>query len=62
NFVSRIKHHCGRDNLVGLEVAARTSAVRYQRGGYWLRPARNLLCLMMYFAGIPLRTIAKVYR
>ena len=62
NFVSRIKHHCGRDNLVGLEVAARTSAVRYQRGGYWLRPARNLLCLMMYFAGIPLRIIAKVYR
>jgi rSAM/selenodomain-associated transferase 2 len=62
NFVSRIKHHCGRENLVGLDVAARTSAVRYQRGGYWLRPARNLLCLMLYFIGIPLRTITKIYR
>ncbi|MDE0780492.1 MAG: TIGR04283 family arsenosugar biosynthesis glycosyltransferase [Alphaproteobacteria bacterium] len=62
NFVSRIKHHCGRESLVGLDVAARTSAVRYKRGGYWLRPVRNLLCLALYFTGIPLRTIAKIYR
>lgn len=61
NFVSRIKHHQGRDALVGLDVAARTSAVRYRRGGYWLRPARNLLCLGLYFMGVPLRTISRIY-
>lgn len=62
NFVGRIKHHCGRDKLFQLDVAARTSAARYQQGGYWRRPALNLFCLILYFAGIPLRTIAKIYR
>lgn len=62
NFVSRIKHQLGRDALVGLDVAARTSAARYQRGGYWRRPARNLLCLMLYFMGVPVNTISRIYR
>lgn len=61
NFISRFKHHHGPENLVGLDVAARTSAVRYRRGGYWLRPARNILCLMLYFSGIPLQTISRIY-
>lgn len=61
NFVSRIKHHCGFENLVQLHTAARTSAVRYQRGGYWLRPMRNALCLFLYFAGFRLSLISKIY-
>jgi hypothetical protein len=45
-----------------LDVRARTSAVRYRRGGYWRCPVRNVFCLMLYFVGVPLRTIAKIYR
>lgn len=61
NFVTRIKHRCGQENLVQLDAVAQTSAERYQRDGYWVRPARNALCRMMYFVGLPLGTIAKVY-
>ena len=61
NFIARIKHRCGYSSLVQLDAVARTSAARYQRDGYWLRPLRNALCLTMYYSGISLRTIAKVY-
>lgn len=61
NFVTRIKHRCGPESLIELDAVALTSAARYRRDGYWVRPARNALCRMMYFAGFPLRTIAKVY-
>jgi rSAM/selenodomain-associated transferase 2 len=52
----------GRRRLVRLDVAATTSAARYRRGGYLLRPARNLFCLSLYFAGVPPRLILRVYR
>lgn len=52
----------GRARLGYLDVAAVTSAARYQKGGYVLRPARNLLCLGLYFAGVPPRLIARLYR
>jgi rSAM/selenodomain-associated transferase 2 len=61
NFVTRIKHRCGPDSLIQLDAVALTSAERYRRDGYWVRPARNALCRMMYFAGFSLRSIAKVY-
>jgi len=61
NFVTRIKHRCGHDSLIQLDAVALTSADRYRRDGYWVRPARNALCRMMYFAGFSLRSIAKVY-
>lgn len=51
----------GRKRLVELAAAAVTSAERYQKSGYWLRPARNLLCLGLYFAGVPPRLIAGLY-
>ncbi|MFP6747733.1 MAG: TIGR04283 family arsenosugar biosynthesis glycosyltransferase [Alphaproteobacteria bacterium] len=51
----------GRRRLVMLPVAARTSARRYRRDGYWRRPARNLLCLGLFFLGLPPKHIAKVY-
>jgi rSAM/selenodomain-associated transferase 2 len=52
----------GRRRLVFLDAPATTSAARYRRGGYLLRPARNLFCLSLYFAGVPPRLILRVYR
>jgi hypothetical protein len=37
------------------------SARRYRDGGYIRRPLRNLLCLSLYFFGIPARHIARLY-
>ena len=51
----------GRRRLVALPVAATTSAERYRREGYLRRPARNLICLAGYFAGVPPRTIQRLY-
>ncbi len=51
-----------RARLVALDVAAVTSARRYLRSGYLLRPARNLCCLSLYFMGLPPRLIARIYR
>ena len=42
-------------------IAATTSAVRYRRDGYLLRPMRNLCCLTLYFLGVPPKAIAKLY-
>jgi len=57
-MVSRIKNH----RLEQLPAIAVTSAERYQRDGYLLRPARNLLCLALYFVGIPVTVLEKIYR
>ena len=51
----------GRANLVALPARAVTSAVRYRREGYWLRPLRNLLCLGLYFAGVAPARLARFY-
>ena len=56
-----IVRRIGRDRLVVIEPKAVTSAERYRRGGYWRRPLWNLLCLGLYFAGVPPRTIARLY-
>jgi rSAM/selenodomain-associated transferase 2 len=56
-FVRRI----GRKRLVALEAGALTSAARYRRGGYLLRPLRNLFCLSLYFLGAPPRLIGRLY-
>lgn len=50
----------GRHRLRRLDSAAVTSAARYRRG-YARRMARNLLCLALYFAGVPPRVIRKIY-
>ena len=52
----------GRWRLVRLGAAAITSAARYRAGGWWARPARNLFCLSLYFAGVPPHAIARIYR
>lgn len=51
----------GRHRLIGLDIAANTSAAKWQRGGWYRRSARNLVCLALYFAGVPTRLIARIY-
>ena len=51
----------GRDRLVGLGAAAVTSAARWRRDGWRARSARNLICLGLYFLGVPPGMIARVY-
>ena len=57
NLVRRI----GKGRLVGLDGLVETSASRYEKGGYWLRPARNLLCLFLYYCHVPNNVIRKIY-
>ena len=44
-----IMRRIGKKNISILDTAAVTSAARYQRGGWWARPARNICCLILYF-------------
>jgi len=51
----------GRRRLAPLGVPAYASARRYREGGYIRRPLRNLICLSLYFIGVPTRLIARLY-
>jgi rSAM/selenodomain-associated transferase 2 len=51
----------GRCRVHVFDTDAVTSAVRYQRDGWWARPSRNVFCLLLYLCGLPPRWIAKVY-
>jgi rSAM/selenodomain-associated transferase 2 len=51
----------GRRRLVALDVAAVTSAEKWQRQGWSRRSLRNLLCLGLYFVGVPPRLIVRLY-
>lgn len=51
----------GRARLGALDVAALTSADRWRREGYLARSARNLVCLSLWFLGVPPRRIARIY-
>ena len=51
----------GRRRLVPLGAPAYASARRYREGGYIRRPLRNLICLALYFLGVPARHIARLY-
>ena len=52
----------GKKRLVELGATATTSAKRYERDGWLLRPLRNLFCLALYFAGVSPHAIARLYR
>lgn len=56
-----IVRRIGWRRLAALPCDAVTSAVRYRRDGYLRRPLRNLFCLMLYFLGVPPRTILRFY-
>src|ERR1051325_740653 len=51
----------GRARLAPLDASAVSSARRYRSGGYVRRPLRNLVCLSLYFAGVPPQRIARLY-
>src|SRR5262245_16587100 len=51
----------GRRNLVALDAEALTSARRYESDGWLLRPMRNLSCLALYLAGVPVPFIRHLY-
>lgn len=57
DFVRR----AGRRRMAALDTEATTSASRYLDEGYLVRPMRNLLCLTLYFLGVPPRTLVKLY-
>ncbi len=56
-----IVRRIGRRRLAFLEVRAVTSPERYLRGGWWGRPARNVVLLGGYFLGLPPRFLARLY-
>ena len=51
----------GRQRLVALDAEAKTSAARYERDGWTLRPLRNLFCLGLFVLGVPPHLIARIY-
>ena len=51
----------GRRRLTMLDALAVTSAARYRRDGFWLRPLRNQLCLLLWFLGVPSRVLKRIY-
>jgi rSAM/selenodomain-associated transferase 2 len=51
----------GRRRLARIGCRCVASARRYRRDGYWLRPMRNLVCLSLYFAGVPPQRILRLY-
>ena len=51
----------GRRRTAPPAATATTSAARYRKDGYLLRPLRNLLCLTLYFLGTPPRFLLKLY-
>lgn len=51
----------GRRRLDVLPSVALTSAARYRRGGWWLRPLRNLSILGLYFLGVPPERLRRLY-
>ena len=57
-----IVRRIGRKNLTFLDVMAVTSAKRYRQGGWWMRPIRNIICLIMYFLGASPQILEKIYR
>jgi rSAM/selenodomain-associated transferase 2 len=51
----------GRRNIVELDADAVTSAARYRKGGWWLRPLRNLSILTLYFFGVSPNWLRRLY-
>jgi rSAM/selenodomain-associated transferase 2 len=57
-----IVRRLGRPRLTALDHGAVTSAERYRRDGWWARPLRNLVCLSLYFLGVPPARLVRLYR
>jgi rSAM/selenodomain-associated transferase 2 len=51
----------GRRRVTVLDASAITSARRWRQDGWLWRSARNLLCLALFYAGVPAERIARLY-
>jgi len=51
----------GPQRLARIGARCLASARRYRQDGYLWRPLRNLLCLALYFAGVPPARILRLY-
>jgi len=60
-LVRRLIRARGRAALMGLPVAAITSAARYRRDGWWRRPVRNLSILTLWACGVAPARLARWY-
>ncbi len=56
-----IVRRIGRKRLMFFRSEAVTSAERYRREGYFMRPLRNIVCLALYYMGVPTRLISRLY-
>lgn len=56
-----IVRRIGRKRIECLPVMATTSAARYRRDGWWLRPLRNLALLALFSLGAPPRLLTRLY-
>ncbi len=56
-----IVQRIGRSNLLPVAARLETSARRYKRSGYLRRSLRNLICLTLYFMGVPPHVLARIY-
>ena len=56
-----IVRRIGSSRLTTLRSEAVTSAVRYQRDGYWARPIRNLGLLTLFYLRVPTSTLVRLY-
>ena len=52
----------GRKRLIGLRTQALTSAAKWERDGWSARSARNLICLTLWWLGVPPSVIVRIYR
>lgn len=57
-FIGRV----GRSFITIMGVDAVTSADRYRRDGWWIRPLKNLACLGLYYLGIPPESLRNLYQ
>ena len=57
-----IVRRIGKRRLAVLHSFAVTSADKYQRGGWWARPVRNVCCQILYFLGMPPSVLVRLYR
>ncbi len=51
----------GRDRIIQFESWARTSAARWRHDGWRARSLRNVACLTLYFLGVPVKVIQRIY-
>lgn len=56
-----IMRRIGKKRITVLDAPAVTSAARYKQDGYARRVIRNFACLGLYIAGVPPKTIARIY-